>query len=282
MNRRTLLTTALALIGLAMLTGLVAIVAPEGTLPFELLGTIALAGAYALGATVAVSVGPRMRRTRAACLVAAGLSFAGFTLVIWFDGVWPWELTDRLMGLSASALVVALALVQRLAIVPLRPRAPLGRVAQRVGLIGGALLAAMLLAMALMNGTPRWLDEMLFVRLMGAVAVFAVGGTVGAGAVRLIEGKPDHDEPGLLGAGVPVRLNCPRCGTGIEARANREARCEGCRLRVRVEVEEPRCVCGYLLYQLPGDTCPECGRAVAPEDRWSDPSAAPATAPGTA
>jgi rRNA maturation protein Nop10 len=36
-----------------------------------------------------------------------------------------------------------------------------------------------------------------------------------------------------------------------------------------VEVEEPRCACGYLLYQLAGDTCPECGRAVAAEDRWS-------------
>lgn len=274
MSRRTLLTAAVALIGLAMLIGLAVIVMPEGTFPYELLGTIAMAGGYALGGTVALSVGPRMRRTRAACLLAAGLSFVGYTLVIWCDTYWSWAITDAIMRAATGLLIVALALMQRLALVPLRPAAFVGRVAQRAGLIGGAVLAGMLLVVLVFGDPPRWLDEMLYVRFMGAVGVFAAGGTLASGVVRLIEGKPDNDESGVLGAGVPVRLGCPRCGSPVDARANRETRCGACRLRVRVEVEEPRCQCGYLLYRLPGDTCPECGRAIPPEDRWSPPAGA--------
>ncbi|MHC4909064.1 MAG: hypothetical protein ACYTF9_05015 [Planctomycetota bacterium] len=59
-----------------------------------------------------------------------------------------------------------------------------------------------------------------------------------------------------------VAIECPKCGdeqtmtTGL-------SRCRQCGLALTIDVEEPRCDCGYLLYNLQGGSCPECGRTVA-------------------
>jgi hypothetical protein len=46
-------------------------------------------------------------------------------------------------------------------------------------------------------------------------------------------------------------------------------RCSKCGGGLFVDVEEPRCECGYLLYRLQSPTCPECGQMVDPELCWS-------------
>jgi hypothetical protein len=56
--------------------------------------------------------------------------------------------------------------------------------------------------------------------------------------------------------------NCPSCGKQQQFPQG-GARCSGCGLLVKIEFEEPRCECGYLLYNLPGTICPECGRDAA-------------------
>ena len=48
------------------------------------------------------------------------------------------------------------------------------------------------------------------------------------------------------------------------------ARCAECGLHITISVEEPRCTCGYLLYHLESDQCPECGRTIDEADRWAD------------
>ena len=63
-----------------------------------------------------------------------------------------------------------------------------------------------------------------------------------------------------------VHLNCPRCGTEQDLSAG-HARCTDCGLRISIEVEEPRCYCGYLLHELKSETCPECGRAIPIQDQ---------------
>ncbi len=64
-----------------------------------------------------------------------------------------------------------------------------------------------------------------------------------------------------------VELECPKCGADRSA-ALGLSRCAACGLKIILEVEEPRCECGYLLFNLAGDRCPECGREIAQEDRW--------------
>lgn len=280
-NRGVLLWVALGLIGLGMLTGIAALVLPAGSVPDELVGTILLTGVYTLGLLVVVTVSGRMTRLRTATVIAAVLSLTGYTLIIWFGGSLPWGASDWFGRVSTVLLIACFASVQRMILAPLRLRSTLGVVAQRTGLIAGGVSAVLLAAAMVFESWIFDLEE-LYLRVTGIGLILAAGGSIGAGLVWFFERRPEHDEPGLLGEGVPVALDCPRCAAPIAARSNREVRCAGCRLRVRVEVEEPRCVCGYLLYQLVGDTCPECGKAVAVEDRWQAPasgSSGPASGP---
>lgn len=55
---------------------------------------------------------------------------------------------------------------------------------------------------------------------------------------------------------------CPRCRTE-QSLATGLQRCRACRLAMIIEIEEPRCPCGYLLFRLEGDRCPECGLPVS-------------------
>jgi len=73
-----------------------------------------------------------------------------------------------------------------------------------------------------------------------------------------------------------LEMTCPRCGAE-QTLPSGVTRCGRCRQTLRIEVEEPRCECGYLLFRLEGDQCPECGRALVAEG-----SVAPDTSPGGA
>ncbi|MDY7107466.1 MAG: hypothetical protein SYC29_02410 [Planctomycetota bacterium] len=75
-------------------------------------------------------------------------------------------------------------------------------------------------------------------------------------------------------AGIGITMTCPRCGTEQAFRAG-AARCAACGFAMLIEIEEPRCECGYPLYRLQGNVCPECGRAIPEADRWTGPSAPP-------
>ena len=64
-----------------------------------------------------------------------------------------------------------------------------------------------------------------------------------------------------------VWLKCPRCLKEQEIAAGAETRCTSCKLKIKVEVEEPLCPkCGYNLHQLTRPVCPECGTALSPEE----------------
>ncbi|MGI9013197.1 MAG: hypothetical protein ACR2GY_03000 [Phycisphaerales bacterium] len=70
-----------------------------------------------------------------------------------------------------------------------------------------------------------------------------------------------------IDAKVALEMSCPRCGESATFR-NGPGRCKPCGFLMMIEIEEPRCECGYLLYQLASDVCPECGRPVPEDQRW--------------
>lgn len=61
---------------------------------------------------------------------------------------------------------------------------------------------------------------------------------------------------------IRIDLTCPRCRR-MQPLALGGAACIACGLKIDVKIEEPRCTqCGYLLYMLDGDACPECGTVI--------------------
>ncbi|MFO0875586.1 MAG: hypothetical protein U0575_16700 [Phycisphaerales bacterium] len=98
------------------------------------------------------------------------------------------------------------------------------------------------------------------------VAIFAVG--LGGGSPGAIVASSARGRMATRPAGESIaesirQVDCPRCGAaGRPRRSFRPAR--ACRFAIFVEIEEPRCACGYSLFALRGTTCPECGRAIEP------------------
>lgn len=66
---------------------------------------------------------------------------------------------------------------------------------------------------------------------------------------------------------VKIQLACPKCASRQELSSG-NVRCANCKASIFIEIEEPRCECGYLLYQLQGNNCPECGRMVPESEKW--------------
>ncbi|MCX5641384.1 MAG: hypothetical protein NT059_11325 [Planctomycetota bacterium] len=82
-----------------------------------------------------------------------------------------------------------------------------------------------------------------------------------------IAGATPH-ESAIRGRRAKVALGCPRCGAPCELETNTDGKCSACQLSIRVEVDEPRCACGYLLFGLETASCPECGAAVPESLHW--------------
>lgn len=113
------------------------------------------------------------------------------------------------------------------------------------------------------------LGEQLVARVLAAALVVALGGSIAQPVlIRLFSAEQDASTGRMGDRHVGVHVRCPRCETESEIAANTSAACPGCKLLLRVQFEEPRCACGFLIYRLEGANCPECGRAVPDGLRW--------------
>jgi hypothetical protein len=104
-------------------------------------------------------------------------------------------------------------------------------------------------------------------RIVAASAVVIGAGTLAQPVLIRIAGAAPQ-ESAIRGRRAKVALGCPRCGRQCELETNTDAKCAACQLAIRVEVDEPRCACGYLLFGLETATCPECGAAVPESLHW--------------
>ena len=111
------------------------------------------------------------------------------------------------------------------------------------------------------------IGEQWFFRIIAASAVVIGAGTLAQPVLIRIAGTTPN-ESAIRGRRAKVALGCPRCGAPCELETNTDAKCSACHLSIRVEVDEPRCACGYLLFGLETASCPECGAAVSESARW--------------
>lgn len=265
-QRQLVLLVFLVFVGLSMVAGAIAVLFPRTRMSDEILISLILIGLYALGVMLVMTFGRRMPWTRWGCALGLIVSLVFFLIGIWFERAmgWRWENTIYLSG--AIALTIGSGLAHRLFIWPIKPRQFGGVILKWAAIVLAAITTGVVLYGFINEGFGYW--GRIHIRIVGISSLLTAGTTIATVAIAIFGAKPGEDEPGLLDASPKVSITCPRCQSGIEARSNRESRCPSCRLKIRIEVEEPRCRCGYLLYELESDTCPECGKAVATDDRW--------------
>ncbi len=121
-------------------------------------------------------------------------------------------------------------------------------------LASGLATAAMAIAMIMSD------DSESMVRLFGAVAIPTVCGILALSSIARMNSRANFAS--VTQAQFMVNLTCPRCRNHLEMKPGPGA-CDKCKLKIELKIEEPRCVkCGYLLYMLERDDCPECGKAI--------------------
>jgi hypothetical protein len=272
-KKQVALFVLIGFIGLAMLAGIVSVLVPSRYMDYRVMQTVMVVGSYAIGGLIIVGISGRMRWTFRLCAISLIVSMIIFVGITWLERVIDWEWQYRLSEIAGALLFISITLAHRLLVYPLSIPSFFGRLTKRTALISASCLCAVGVVWVVNDGFWEW--EELVGRLIMVFAIVAAGSTFAVGALAIFGPKPGDDEPGLLSGSMPVSITCPRCQSAVEAQSNKESRCGSCRLKIRVEVEEPRCPCGYLLYELESDTCPECGKRIAPEDRWrGNPSTA--------
>ncbi len=140
-----------------------------------------------------------------------------------------------------------------------------------------SLLALFILAAVIIEP-----ESEIYFRALLLLIIFTVCGTLITPTLTVIELVKSRASHGSVPSKVNIELTCPRCGSHQDIKPG-NARCRNCSLRINIELEEPRCTCGYLLYRLQGETCPECGKTIPEIDRWAvqapDESTQPDIAP---
>ena len=162
-------------------------------------------------------------------LVLMGMMFIGHLLIV--------ETQYTLVHLAARALVVSI-----------------------VGIVIVGLV---------MIWTEWWFPYGVYVGIVTAIwGSLTVIGAFIVPMLALSLAKPRRQAAESIATKVVLEFSCPRCRAEQQLPTGL-VRCSECGFALLIEIQEPRCACGYLLYQLRGETCPECGREVPEADRWA-------------
>jgi hypothetical protein len=205
---------------------------------------IALFGPLVIASLVGVAPGDR-RHWRWLGVGASTVTFAIGISDIWFRTGRNEQITYLLVTIACYVGYANLILL-----VPLERGHE--RLRTAVLVCGGATA---ILTMLFLVGFDLDLIE----RLGMAAAVLTACGTVALGVLARLNRRPRLD---TLPPDIAVTLFCPLCRKKQAIPAGGSA-CKGCGLRIEVRTEEPTCSqCGYLLYRLTSDNCPECGTPV--------------------
>lgn len=84
--------------------------------------------------------------------------------------------------------------------------------------------------------------------------------------------KPKTQKSETIESKATLNLTCPKCETQ-QSLPTGLVRCIKCKFTMIIELEEPRYECGYQLYNLQSNICPECGKEIPEAERWAAESA---------
>jgi hypothetical protein len=221
-----------------------------------------------LSATVVLQTGRLVWPMRAVIMLLA-VTAAWWTAFIWIVGdVRSESLLVLLATVGGTLAIVTLAplFVGQLAVIETdRPALSWARWILAVDVV--VFAAAMITLL-----WSQWWKR--FGELVGTTStIWGLGTLAAMGILRMLVRQQARKRPPAdsVAARTRLRLACPRCGAEQELPTGL-VRCGRCRRALLIEVQEPRCACGYLLFRLEGDRCPECGRAIPQAGQATPPA----------
>lgn len=269
--KRFFLWSLIISFALAAVLGVAAVILPSWGRREEILITTVVFGAFSLVCLAcAQSIEKRVLRP----LMWAGIAASAGAFAIWMMMVWSiinpsGHLQDTIIK-GGSTLTFFAVFAAHVAVLM-----TIAAESARVRITRAAAVACSALFTLILTG-GMWAEE--FDGLWQVLSVLGIVGaccTLVAPIMAKVESmkRRESAEPMLRGK-VEIDLSCPRCGERQMVRAG-ESRCRACKLKFTIEVEEPLCACGYQLFGLTGEKCPECGRVIPAEERWrgSEPRA---------
>lgn len=258
--KRTLLWLLISSLSLAAAMGVLAFLGgDEFGLDDERLHLTNLAFAFASLTALGCALCLEKGRSRHVCmlgLAASGASFVLLEVLIWMPR-WQTHGIEESLARAAGVATIWAVCCPHFAILGFaRPGTGLAWVipTTRVAVV---MLALLLTVIVLSDGGE---NEFVF-RAVGVLGTLTLLGTITLPVLNWIAVMRGRE--GVVTAALPVTLTCPRCGQA-ETRPAGSSACSKCGLRIRLEIEEERCTsCGYSLYQLTSDRCPECGAVIS-------------------
>lgn len=232
-----------------------------GEMEWRIIATTLSVGLFclaALGAAVVLDRG----RWRPAMMLTLGLCALG--LVVYVGVIWLYEHLERI-GYFNDAFIFRTMFVLGVWAVALPYMGLLALAPRTAGLLRWArLLSIVFVGLLAFNLTAVVVWEIAAIRSLGVMAILAALGTISVPIlvrVQRIDSMMQTESTPLA-----VQLTCPRCLCTQRVQAG-HSRCTSCRLKFRIEIEEPRCPgCNYLLHMLAEPVCPECGRTLGMDE----------------
>lgn len=226
------------------------------------LGIVAIAGVLA-SFCVAVSLHSwQTRRHRSLTIISLGFALLvalGWLLLVVLPVEYDrWDTPLRVAGVLTIASHWAVSLVLLARIVTTWAAGVFSRVLRLVTM---AALGVNIVLIFVNVWAPDTFELVAWTRLIGSGSMLiGFGGVPATLIVASVERTAvNRRRESLLGRHVDVRATCPKCAAAVTLHSNQGVRCPNCRLGMTIQIDEPRCSCGYLLYGATDTHCPECG-----------------------
>ena len=224
-------------------------------------------GSLGLVATLLLQRGKFVRSMQVSALVMLVIAllwiiYALKTLLLGYEGIFqPFELSLLIITAPLAPVIVVAFLLS------LETRSQ--EIQNGIRLEAGVLVLSCVTTVLMVIFPEFTYYEFLNIGLTIGWGVTIAGGIAISSALHR-ENKPHGKLVRTIPKRVKMKMTCPRCEQWLQASSG-PARCEDCGLRLIIEIQEPRCPCGYLLYELKGNVCPECGRVIEQRESLNTP-----------